>query len=627
MTSQPFNPDELHGDLADRAVNTLRFLSADAVQKANSGHPGLPMGMADVAYVLWTQFLRHNPADPAWFNRDRFVLSGGHGSMLLYSLLHLTGYDLPLDEIKNFRQWGSKTPGHPEYGETPGVEITTGPLGQGAGSSVGMALAEALLAARYNRPGHEIIDHYTYALVTDGDLMEGVASEAASLAGHLRLGKLIWLYDDNRISIDGSTDITFTEKRARRFKAYGWKVIKVDGYDRHEIARAIAKAREQRDKPTIIICRTTIGYGAPHKQGTSKAHGEPLGEEELRAAKENLGWPLEPRFYIPDDVLAFYRRALETGAAAQAAWEQRFAAYREAYPEEAAQLERVLRGDLPDGLDEALPAFATDAQLATRAASGTVLNAIAGIVPELIGGSADLTPSNKTDLKGYHDVQADRFDGRYIRFGVREHAMGAILNGMALHGGIIPYGGTFFVFSDYMRPSIRLAALMGIRVIYVFTHDSIGVGEDGPTHQPVEHLPSLRAMPNLWLVRPADGNETAQAWKLALHRHSGPTALVLTRQSLPTLTTPDVAAGVQRGAYVLSEAQSSPQVILTASGSEVHLAMAAQARLADAGIAARVVSFPCWEQFESQPESYRRQVFPEGVPVVAVEAAVPFGWE
>ncbi len=617
----------LVGDLPERAVNTIRFLAADAVQQANSGHPGLPMGMADVAFVLWTQFLRHNPADPGWMNRDRFVLSAGHGSMLLYSLLHLTGYDLPLEELKNFRQWGSKTPGHPEYGHTPGVEITTGPLGQGAGGSVGMALAEALLAARYNRPGYDLFDHFTYALVSDGDLMEGVSSETASLAGHWRLGKLIWLYDDNHISIDGSTDIAFTEDRAARFRAYGWETIAVDGHDRVAVAAAIVRARSQQDRPTIILCRTHIGFGSPKLQDTSKVHGEPLGEAELTATKENLGWPADRRFYIPDDVLALYRQACPKGAARQAGWNDRFAAYRAAYPEEAAHLERMLRGDLPVDLDAALPVFAADVKNATRNTSGMVINALAPVLPELIGGSADLTPSNKTDIKGAKDVQAGQFDGRYLRFGVREHGMAAILNGMALHGGIIPYGGTFFVFSDYMRPSIRLASLMGLRVIYVFTHDSIGLGEDGPTHQPIEQLPALRAMPNLDVVRPADGNETAQAWKLALSRRHGPTALLLSRQNVPTLTTPEQAQGVQMGGYVLSDPPGTLQVVLVSSGTELQLAVKAQAQLAAEGIAARVVSLPSWEQFEAQPEAYRQAVFPPELPVVAVEAASPFGWE
>ncbi len=628
MTLSSMNTDLkqfLRSDLAERAVNTIRFLAADGVEKARSGHPGLPMGMADVAFVLWTQFLRHNPQDPHWFNRDRFVLSGGHGSMLLYALLHLTGYDLPLEELQRFRQWGSMTPGHPEYGETPGVETTTGPLGQGAGNSVGMALAEAMLAARYNRPDYEIVDHFTYALVTDGDLMEGVASEAASLAGHLQLGKLIWLYDDNHITIDGSTDISFTEDRARRFQAYGWETIQVDGHDRVAVYEAIAAARAQTQRPTIILCRTTIGFGAPHKQGTSGVHGAPLGEEELAAAKENLNWPQEPRFYIPDDVLAYYRQALEKGEAAQTAWETMFSSYRKVYTEEAVSLQRVLSGDLPAHWQDLLPVFGEDVHKATRATSGDVLNAIAEALPELVGGSADLTPSNKTDLKGYTDVQAGEYGGRYLRFGVREHGMGAILNGMALHGGFIPYGGTFFVFSDYMRPSIRLAALMGLHVIYVFTHDSIGIGEDGPTHQPVEQLAALRVIPHLWVVRPADGNETAQAWKLALERQ-GPTALLFTRQGVPTLTTPEQAQGVARGAYVLRDVDQ-PQVILTASGSEVQLAVAAQEQLAVDGIAARVVSFPCWEQFAIQETSYQKHVFLPDVPVVAVEAAVPFGWE
>lgn len=624
----PFAPESLTDDLANRAVNTIRFLAADAVQKAKSGHPGMPMGMADVAFVLWTQFLRHNPADPAWFNRDRFVLSAGHGSMLLYALLHLTGYDLSLDELKNFRQWGSKTPGHPEYGHAPGVETTTGPLGQGAGMSVGMALAEALLAARYNRPGHTIVDHYTYALVSDGDLMEGVASEAASLAGHWRLGKLIWLYDDNRISIDGSTDLAFTEDRAARFRAYGWETIAVDGHDRVAVARAIAAARRQTERPTLILCRTHIGYGAPTRQDTAQAHGEPLGEAELAAAKANLGWPQEPWFYIPDDVLAFYRQALRRGAAAQAEWEARLAAYRRDYPDEAAQLDRVLAGELPPDLEAALPTFGPEVKQATRVTSGIVLNALAPRVPELIGGSADLTPSNKTDLKGVKDVQAGQFDGRYLRFGVREHGMGAILNGMALHGGLIPYGGTFLVFSDYMRPSIRLAAMMGVRVIYVFTHDSIGLGEDGPTHQPIEQLPGLRAMPNLHVIRPADGNETAQAWLVALERRQGPTALVLTRQNVPTVTTPAQARGLRRGGYILADPPAAaPAVVLIGTGSEVAIALEAQRLLAAEGIPARVVSLPCWELFQAQPEAYRREVLPPDLPTVAIEAASPFGWE
>ncbi len=618
----------LTSDLADRAVNTIRFLAADAVQKADSGHPGMPMGMADVAFVLWTQFLHHNPTDPKWFDRDRFVLSAGHGSMLLYALLHLTGYDLSLDDLKNFRQWGSKTPGHPEYGHAPGVETTTGPLGQGASMSVGMALAESLLAARYNRPGHTLIDHFTYALVSDGDLMEGVASEAASLAGHWRLGKLIWLYDDNGISIDGPTSISFTEDRAARFRAYGWETMTVDGHDRVAIAAAIAAAQFQSERPTLILCRTHIGYGSPNRQDTSKAHGEPLGETEMAATKTNLGWPLEPRFYIPNDVLALYRQALDHGASQQAAWNDRFAAYRAEYPAEAAQMERILRDELPQDLDAALPVFGPEVKQATRNTSGMVLNALAPILPELIGGSADLTPSNKTDVKGAKDVQAGQFEGRYLRFGVREHGMGAILNGMALHGGFIPYGGTFLVFSDYMRPSIRLAALMGVRAIYIFSHDSIGLGEDGPTHQPIEHLPALRCIPNLHVVRPADGNETAQAWKLALARRAGPTALLLTRQNVPTLSTPQQAQGLLHGGYVLSDPPAeAPEVVLVSSGSELELAVQARDLLAADGIAARVVSLPCWELFEAQPEPYRQEVFPPGLPVVAIEAASPFGWE
>jgi len=610
-----------------RAINTLRFLSADAVQQANSGHPGLPMGAAAMAFTLWTRHLRHNPRNPHWPGRDRFILSGGHGSMLLYSLLHLSGYDLSLDELKNFRQWGSKTPGHPERGLTPGVEMTTGPLGQGFATGVGMAIAQAHLAALF---APELFDHYIYALVTDGDLMEGVASEAASLAGHLQLGRLIYLYDDNRISIDGPTDLTFTEERAARFEAYGWFVQKVeDGNDVEAVDAAIRAARNQ-PRPSLILCRTHIGFGAPTKQDTPRAHGEPLGEEELRAAKQRLGWPLQPRFYIPEDVLAFYRQALERGRQAEDEWHARLAAYKAAHPERAAELERRLRAELPEGWTSALPSFSPDPKgMATRAASGQVLNALSEVLPELLGGSADLTPSTNTKFASATAFQKDHRLGRYVHFGVREHAMAAALNGMALYGGVIPYGGTFLVFSDYMRPAIRMAALAHIPSIFVFTHDSIGLGEDGPTHQPVEHLAALRAMPNLLVIRPADANEVTHAWRMAILRREGPTALILTRQAVPVITTPEQARGLEKGAYVLdSFGREQPDLILMASGSEVHLIHAAGKRLAEEGYRVRVVSFPAWRLFEQQDAAYQEAVLPRSVSArLAVEAGAGLGWE
>lgn len=587
------------------------------------------MGAAAMAFVLWTRHLRHNPHNPRWSNRDRFILSGGHGSTLLYSLLHLTGYDLPLDELKNFRQWGSRTPGHPEVGLTPGVEMTTGPLGQGFAAGVGMAIAEAHLAARFNQPGHKIIDHYTYAIVTDGDLMEGIASEAASLAGHLQLGKLIYLYDDNRISIDGSTDLAFTEDRLARFAAYGWHVQQVmDGNDVEAIDAAIRLAKTDA-RPSLIAVRTVIGYGAPNKQGTAKVHGEPLGEDELRLAKENLNWPPEPKFYIPEDVLNLYRQALARGAEWEADWRLRFDAYQRLYPALGSELRRRLDGELPQGWSAALPVFPRDSKgMATRAASGKVINALAPVLPELVGGSADLAPSNNTWLQGEAAFQKDAPHGRNLHFGVREHAMGAALNGMALHGGLIPYGGTFLVFSDYMRPAIRLASLSHLPVIYVFTHDSIGLGEDGPTHQPVEHLAALRAIPNLVVIRPADANETVQAWKVAIENRRGPTALVLSRQSLPIFEAADFPT-VEKGAYVLADmGEGEPQVILMASGSEVSLIYEAGARLAADGLCVRVVSFPSWELFEAQEEAYRQMVLPDRVRSrLAVEAGVRLGWE
>jgi transketolase len=651
-------------NLQERAINTLRFLSADAVQQANSGHPGLPMGAAAMAYTIWTRHLRHNPRHPRWPDRDRFVLSGGHGSALLYSLLHLTGYDLSLDELKHFRQWGSRTPGHPEYGLTPGVETTTGPLGQGFANGVGFAIAEAHLAAEFNQPAQSrsetgvkrgsqthseqrIIDHYVYVIVTDGDLMEGVASEAASLAGHLRLGKLIYLYDDNHISIDGSTGLAFTEDRAARFAAYGWHTQVVpDGNDVEAIDSAI-RAAKQDARPSLILCRTHIGYGLPTRQDTAKAHGEPPGDEELNGAKKKLGWPLEPRFYIPEDVLAHFREAMAHGAQAEAEWRERLDAYRAAFPEKAAELERRLSGELPENWEAELPVFGPIpptppfpnreggmggvGPIATRAASGKTLNAMAAKIPELIGGSADLTPSNNTWLEGYPDFQSTTPQGRNFHFGVREHGMGAVVNGMALHGGLIPYGATFLVFSDYMRGAVRLSALSHIPSIWVFTHDSIGVGEDGPTHQPVEHLAALRAIPNLTVIRPCDANETVEAWKWAIGHRGGPTALILTRQAVPILDrsiyTP--ASELARGAYVLADiGDVQPELILMASGSEVGLIVEAGLRLAAEGVNVRLVSFPSWELFEAQEAEYRQAVLPPSVRArLAVEAGVAQGWE
>jgi transketolase len=587
----------------------------------------MPMGMADVAYVLWARFLKHNPANPAWPNRDRFILSAGHGSMLLYGLLHLTGYDLPLEELENFRQWGSSTPGHPEYGCAPGVETTTGPLGQGFANGVGMAIAERFLAATFNRPGFSIFDHFTYCIVSDGDLMEGVSHEAASLAGHLRLGKLVYLYDDNDISIEGSTDITFTEDVPARFRAYGWHVQEVDGYDLDGIEAVIRAAQAETERPSLIVCHTHIGYGSPNKQDTPGVHGAPLGEEEVRLTKEALGWPPDAHFLIPDEALAVFRQAVEQGRQAEAHWRETFESYRAAYPEEAALLETLWVGELPDGWEETLPTFApADGPLATRKASGAVLNALAPALPTLIGGSADLAPSNVTLLNNCADFQRETPAGRNLRFGVREHAMGSILNGLALHGGLIPYGGTFLIFSDYMRPAVRLAAMMGLPVVYVWTHDSVWIGEDGPTHQPVEQLAALRAIPNLVVIRPCDGNETAAAWRVALERRDGPTALALTRQKLPVLADTN-AEGVARGAYVLADAPGTPDVLLIATGSEVHLALEARELLAEQGVAARVVSMPSWELFNAQPASYREAVLsPQVTARLAIEAGVTMGW-
>lgn len=619
-------------DVHTRAINTLRFLSVDAVQNARSGHPGLPMGAAAMAYVIWTRHLRHNPHNPKWAGRDRFVLSGGHGSMLLYSLLHLTGYELSMGELKNFRQWGSITPGHPEYGLTPGVETTTGPLGQGFGNGVGMAIAIKHLAARFNKPGYELIDQNVYAIVTDGDLMEGVASEAASLAGHLQLSNLIYLYDDNQISIDGSTDLSFTEDRNTRFEAYGWQVLRVeDGNNIEEVDSAISLAKED-ERPSLIVCRTHIGYGLPNLQDTAKAHGEPPGDDELDAAKRNLGWPVAPRFFIPEEVLNHFRNAIHKGEQDESYWDDRLSAYCDEYPELGSELIRRIEGSLPVDWDLELPVFPPDEKgLATRASSGKVLNSLAGRIPELMGGSADLAPSNKTWIEGSPSFQRETPEGRNFHFGVREHCMGAVVNGMAICGGVIPYGGTFLVFSDYMRPAIRLSALSSYPSIWIFTHDSVGVGEDGPTHQPVEHLAALRAIPNLVVIRPGDANEVREAWKLAISRRDGPTALILTRQNVPTIdrSIHMAESGLTRGAYVLRDLGSGkPQLLLMASGSEVGLIVEAGKLIADKGINVRLVSFPCWELFKSQPKEYKSLVFPENIKFrVAVEAGVSQGWE
>jgi transketolase len=612
-------------------INTIRTLVMDSVQKANSGHPGLPMGMADVAYVLWTRFLRHNPANPAWPNRDRFILSAGHGSMLLYSLLYLTGYDLPLEELKSFRQWDSLTPGHPEYRHTPGVETTTGPLGQGFANGVGFAVAERFLAATFNRPDFPILNHFTYAIVSDGDLMEGVSHEAASLAGHLGLGKLVYFYDDNEISIEGSTDIAFTEDVPARFRAYDWHVQELDAYDLEGIEAAIRAAQEEAERPSLIVCHAHIAYGSPNKQDSADAHGAPLGEEEVRLTKEALGWPADAQFVVPADALAAFRQAIKQGQQTEAEWRELFERYKEAYPEEAALLETLWTGELPGGWIETLPAFnLNDGPMATRNASGKVLNSIAGSLPTLIGGSADLAPSTKTFLNNVGEFQRGTPAGRNLRFGVREHAMGSILNGLALHGGVVPYGGTFLVFSDYMRPPVRLAAMMGLPVVFFWTHDSVWVGEDGPTHQPVEHIAALRAIPNLVVLRPADANETVAAWRIALERRDGPTALLLSRQKLPVLfeTTQNPFEKVSRGGYILVESSGVSNALIVASGSEVHVALEARELLAEKGIGVRIVSMPSWELFDAQPVEYRDSVLPPPVKSrLAIEAGVTMGWE
>ncbi len=622
-TSAP--PDEL-------CINSIRFLSIDAVQKANSGHPGAPMGAAPMAYALWDRFLKHNPADTSWPDRDRFVLSAGHASMLIYSLLHLTGYPVTLDDIREFRQWESRTPGHPEYGLTPGVEVTTGPLGQGFAHGVGMAYAERLLADRYNRPGHEIVDHYVYGIVSDGDLMEGVASEAASFAGTHELGKLIYLYDDNNISIEGNTDVTFLEDVGARFRAYGWHVVgPVDGMDLPAVEAALREAQAERVRPSLIVATTTIGYGSPNKANTGGVHGAPLGTDEVALTRQTLDWPYEP-FVVPQEALDHMRLALERGAGAQADWEGRFAEYRAAYPAEAEQLEADLNGDLPDGWADALDdLFANEEKpLATREAGGRVMNAIAERLHTLVGGSADLAPSTNTLLRERVNEDGERVAPHNMHFGVREHAMGSIAGGMALHGGVIPYTATFLIFSDYMRPPMRLAALMGLRVVYVFTHDSIGLGEDGPTHQAVEQLLGLRSVPNMVVLRPAEATETAMAWRAAVERRTGPTVLIFTRQGLPVLDRNvfPSADGVLRGAYVLWQSSEAPEVILIGTGSEVQIALDAGKALAEQGIAARVVSMPSWELFDAQPREYRDSVLPPGIAArVSVEAGRTLGWE
>ncbi|MBO1437066.1 transketolase [Meiothermus sp. CFH 77666] len=601
------------------SIDAIRMLALDAVEQAKSGHPGMPMGMAPAAYILWTEFLKHNPKNPQWPGRDRFVLSAGHGSMLLYALLHLTGYDLPIEELKRFRQWDSKTPGHPEYGHTPGVEVTTGPLGQGISTAVGMAIAERKLVAEFG----EIAEHFTYVIASDGDLMEGVSGEASSLAGHLGLGKLIVLYDDNDISIDGRTELAFTEDRLKRYEAYGWHVVPgVEGEDLGAIRAALREAQAD-PRPSLISVRSIIGFGSP-LAGHHKAHSDAMGPEKVAATRQALGWPYEP-FVIPEEVYADYRRALEKGAQAQAEWEARLEALAQANPDKAAEFRRRIERRLPQGWETHLPSFTAGEKLATRAASGKVLEKLVPVLPELIGGSADLTPSNNTRTPDMTDFSRDNPAGRYLRYGVREHAMGAIMNGLALSRALRPYGGTFLVFSDYMRPAIRMAALMGTPTIFVFTHDSIGVGEDGPTHQPIEHVMSLRAIPNLWVIRPADANETAVAWKMALERTDGPTALILTRQALPVLDGVR-PKGVERGGYILANVPEAKAAIV-ATGSEVSLALEAQKLLAGEGIGVRVVSLPCWEAFEAQPDTYREGILPRSLPTLALEAGTTLGWE
>jgi transketolase len=623
-------------ELDQLCINTIRTLTIDAVQKANSGHPGLPLGAAPMAYVLWTRFLRHNPRNPKWENRDRFLLSAGHGSMLIYSLLHLTGYDLSLDELKNFRQWGSKTPGHPEYGLTPGVEITTGPLGQGFANGVGMAMGAAHLAAKFNKEGFPLIDHYIYAIVSDGDLMEGVAAEAASLASHLKLGKLIYLYDDNQVTIEGFTSLAFSEDVSKRFESYGWHTQTVaDGNNLEDIEAAILVAQSVDDRPSLISIKTVIGYGMP-AQGTRKAHSDAPGEDAVRETKRHLGWPEDKQFFIPDEVLTHFRKAVEHGERLENDWRALVEQYEENHPEEGKNWKATINGELPAGWEEHLPKFEDAKPVATRVASGEVINALAPVMPMLIGGSADLGVSNNTDIKESHSFAAGAYDGRIIHFGVREHAMGATLTGISLNGGLIPFAGTFMTFSDYMRPSIRLAALSEVQVIYVFTHDSVGLGEDGPTHQPIEHLAALRAIPHLFVIRPADPAEVSEAWRIAILRRKAPTAIALTRQKVPVIDRKRFAKadGLRQGAYVLADAETTegsaatPKLILIATGSEVSLALEAREKLQSEGLPVRVVSMPCWELFEEQPERYREEVLPRSIGArLAIEAGVRQGWD
>jgi transketolase len=614
------------------AIDTVRTLSMDAVQKAESGHPGTPMALAPLGYALFTKHMKHDPADPHWPDRDRFVLSCGHASMFLYSCLFLSGYELSLDDLKEFRQWESKTPGHPELHYTPGVETTTGPLGQGVGNAVGMAVAEAHLAATFNKAGHDIVDHYTWFICSDGDLMEGISHEAASYAGHQKLGKLIGFYDDNKITIDGSTDLTFSDDTAKRFEAYGWQVLHIDDVnDLGQIDRAVAAAKAEKSRPTLVVTKTHIGFGSPNRQDTAKAHGEPLGKDEIKLTKEKLGWPSQEPFFVPEEALAHWRIARDRGAKLHRQWNDTLAAYKKVSSSDASEFERRLSGKLPQGWDKAMPVFTKEnGGVASRAAFGAALNATADALPELMGGSADLTPSNNTSVKAWKNFTSTDRSGRYMHFGIREHGMGAIMNGMAIHGGIIPYGGTFLIFSDYMRPAIRLAAFMKQRAIYIFTHDSIGLGEDGPTHQPIEQLSALRAIPNLTVLRPADASETASAWKVAVEHEEGPVALVLTRQKLGFVDREaglGAANGLARGAYVLDDAKGAkPSVVLMSSGSEVGLMMKAKAKLAESGVAARVVSMPSMELFAKQPATYQDSVLPRGVPRVAMEAGHPMSW-
>ncbi len=619
--------------LDELCINTLRFLAVDMVQKANSGHPGLPMGSAAMAYALWDRSLKFNPRDPLWPDRDRFILSAGHGCALLYALLHVTGFDLPLEELERFRQWGSRTPGHPEYRQTPGVEATTGPLGQGLANGVGMAIAEVALAARFNRPGHAIVDHFTYVLASDGDLEEGISSEAGSEAGHLRLGKLIVLYADNHITIEGSTELAFTENRMARFASFGWHVQGVEqSNDVDAVDFALKTAREEKNRPSLIQVRTHIGFGSPHKQDTSAAHGEPLGLEEVRLTKEGMGWPVSPPFHVPVEALKHFRKAVVRGSTAQAEWDLRLRAYTEDHPDLAAEFQRVMHSQLPKNWDAELPTFTSaDGPMATRLASGKTIQVLGSHLPEMMGGSADLDPSTHTHISGAGNFEPENWAGRNMHFGIRENAMGAILNGMALHRGLIPYGGTFLIFSDYMRPPMRLAAMNGLPVIYVFTHDSIAMGEDGPTHQPVEQLVGLRSIPGMVVLRPADANETVAAWRIAIEREGGPVALVLTRQGLPVLDLarfPGIPAGVPFGGYVLADspAGKAPDIVLIATGSEVHLALESRDQLRSEGIQARVVSMPSTNIFSMQPQHYRDSVLPPAIPLLVIEAGASLGW-